>query len=401
MYANLHIVEFKDTRTIGLILLTREFIIKEKLKKTLKNYKTILLSVSLLATIIIFNTCSETGNGQEDLFSAYEPYNWQEASPSSVGIDPELIEFAIGKAIDLDYLHSILIIKNDKLVVEYYFDGYKPAEPHIVRSVSKSLLSVFVGLAIREGYIHNINEKIINYIPEYEFMMADERMKEITIRDILTMQSGMKRDLEFYFNAFYSSNWIQTILNEQLVADPGVEYNYSTPSTHILALVLQNAIGEDLVKFTHTQLFSKLGIELAEWEKDPQGNYFGGNNMYFVPRDLARFGYVIMNDGKIENEQIVPTEWLNDCMVDSRNQAGLSWGALTDIGYGYLWWLGKLNSYEAQLAIGHGGQFIIMIKELDLLIVTTADAYEDWDQADIQERGVLTLVTDQIIPAIN
>jgi CubicO group peptidase (beta-lactamase class C family) len=382
--------------------LTGEFIIKENLIETLKNYKSIFLAVLLLAIIIVFNTCSETGSEQQDLFSDYEPYKWEEALPENVGIDPELIELAVGKANDLDYLHSLLVVKDGKLVVEYYFDGYKPEEPHIVRSVSKSFLSVFVGLAIREGYIHNINEKIINYIPEYEVMMLDERMKEITIKDILTMRSGMKRDRDFYSAAFMqSNNWVQTILNEELISPPGEQYNYSTPSTHILALVLQNALGGDLIEFTDRHLFSKIGIELADWEKDPQGNCFGGNNMYFVPRDLARFGYVIMYDGMVGDENIVPSEWLNESMNDTRNQQGITWGTLTDIGYGYLWWLGKLNGYETQLAIGHGGQFIIMIKELDLLIVTTAEAYEDWDQADVQERGVLSLVSDYVMQAID
>ncbi len=361
------------------------------------------MQILLFAALLLFiNTCSETGTETEDLFSSYEPYEWDEAAPESVGIDTDLIELAVGKANDLDYLHSLLVVKNDMLIVEYYFDGYKPEEPHIIRSVSKSFLSVFIGLAIREGYIHNINEKIINYIPEYEMMMSDERMKDITILDILTMKSGMKRDREFYAEAFIqSNNWIQTIFEESLIADPGTAYNYSTTSTHILALVLQNALGEDIVKFTHTHLFSKLTIELADWEKDPQGNYFGGNNMYFVPRDMALFGHVVMNKGMFNGEQIIPMEWIAESMKDTRNEPGLTWGSLSDIGYGYLWWLGKMNDYNVELGIGHGGQFIIMIKELDLLVVTTAEAYEDWEQADIQERGILSLVADYIIPSIN
>ena len=115
---------------------------------------------------------------------------------------------------------------------------------------------------------------------------------------------------------------------------------------------------------------------------------------------MAFFGYVVSKNGFYDNQELINNEWLKESLIDYRNEPDVNWGDLKNVGYGYLWWLGEINGYRTQLAIGHGGQFIIMIRELDLVIVNTAEAYVYWDKADEQERDILDLVANYILPAI-
>ncbi len=354
----------------------------------------------LMSLVVLINTCSETSTNNSSLFANYTPYEWETDIPQNHGFDPEKLELAVGEALLKEYIHSLLIVKDGKLVLEEYFDGYEMEEPHIVRSVSKSFLSVLVGFALVDGSIKSLDDSIHSYIPDLLTDESNTKLKKITIRNLLEMKAGIKRDHEFYMEVVNSSNWINTILEEDLVCDPGAEYHYSTASTHLLAVVLSRAIDGDLEEYLYEKLLDPMNIEIAEWEKDPQGNYFGGNNMHFVPRDLALFGQVVLDNGSLNGEQIISAEWLEKSFVNSRNEKNLTWGELNNIGYGYLWWLGELGGYNVRMAIGHGGQFIIIFPEFRLVIVTTSEAYIYWDKADQQERGVLKLVHDFIIPAL-
>lgn len=367
----------------------------------MKKVPKILLILIIPGFYVLVNTCSETSADSTQLFANYEPHEWESGSPAKHGFNTEKLEIAIGEANLKDFLHSLLVVKDGVLVVEEYFNGYKKEDPHIIRSVSKSFLSVLVGFALADNHIKSFDDPIKNYIPDLFIPGTNPEMKSITIRNLLEMKSGIKRDREFYSKAFESDNWVKTILEEDLVSEPGTEYNYSTAATHLLAVVLERAVTGNLLKYTYEKLLDPMNIDIAEWEKDPQGYYFGGNNMHFVPRDLALFGQLVLNEGGLDGNQIISKQWLEQSLTDSRKEEDINWGALHKIGYGYLWWLGELNGFKSQLAIGHGGQFIIIIPELEMIVITTSEAYVYWDEADIQEREVLNLVADYILTALN
>jgi len=123
--------------------------------------------------------------------------------------------------------------------------------------------------------------------------------------------------------------------------------------------------------------------------------------MYTSPRNMAKLGYLYLNDGFLNNTQIVPFDWVTISVTDKLYREKMTWGPLTDMGYGYLWWLGRIAGYEAFIAIGHGGQFIVSIPELQMIITTSS--YSDnlsWEQADVQERAVLDLIADYVMPAV-
>jgi CubicO group peptidase (beta-lactamase class C family) len=138
---------------------------------------------------------------------------------------------------------------------------------------------------------------------------------------------------------------------------------------------------------------------LLFWEKDPQGYYFGGNGMQFTSRDMAKFGLLYLHNGLMNGTQIVPSLWIEESLTPSTYIGGV-WGDLLDAGYGYGWWLGTINGYHTFLALGHGGQYIITIPDLDIIVVTTANPDFDWDTADLHERTLLHITAEFIIPAV-
>jgi CubicO group peptidase (beta-lactamase class C family) len=213
------------------------------------------------------------------------------------------------------------------------------------------------------------------------------------------MRAGFDTDRNTYGTVYHSSNWIKTTLHLYLVDDPGAAFHYNTFSTHLLATALARATGMSALEFGKAYLFDPLEIECTQWSTDPQGNYFGGNNMYFTPRDAARFGLLCLNGGSIDGEQILPEGWVHDCV---QNSAGGDWvwGDMTDMGYGRLWWTGTLGEYDFYTALGHGGQYVLVFLEIQMIVVTNSVSGVSWNLADQQERTVASLVKDYVLTAI-
>ena len=185
-----------------------------------------------------------------------------------------------------------------------------------------------------------------------------------------------------------------------LVNNPGEKFIYSTPGTHLLSAVITKVSGKSSLQYITTNLTEKMEIAINDWEKDPQGIYFGGNNMYLTTRNMAVLGLLYMNSGKLNNEQIIPKEWVDESLI-YHNRGSNNWGVLKNIGYGYLWWLGQIGEYQIYTAIGHGGQFVLCVPTLNLIIATNAASNIWWDEANEQELAILDIVGNYILPAVD
>ena len=326
-------------------------------------------------------------------------YDWAFSTPEAQGLNPQRLSDAFNQAGQLGFVHSLLIVRNGFLVAERYFNGYDANDAHNVRSVSKSFISALVGIALREGFLHNLDQKILDFFPEYVTPGMDPRKYDITIQHLLTMTAGFDHEHNLFFQIYNSANWIQTTLQLPLLYDPGERFLYNTFETHLLSGILTKATGMSTLEFAQTHLFEPLGIAVNRWEQDSQGVYFGGTDMFFAPRDMARFGYLYLQDGLLDGEQIVPSDWVGDA-VQYAAGGDWTWGEGTNLGYGYLWWIGTLGGYHVYFALGHGGQYIMNIPALHMIIVTTSYSNIDWDTADEQERSVLQFMADFILPAV-
>jgi len=347
--------------------------------------------------LFIFNSCDYCPTqSRGDIFE------WNTSNPSEQGFNPGQLDIALNEAENRSSIYSVLVIRNGYIVAERYYRGYDANSSFNVRSVSKSYLSAMTGIAIENGVINNINEKMLDFFPEYRHSGLDPRKQDITIKHLLTMQAGIDHEHNNYSRLYGTSNWIQSAIEEPLLYNPGTTHSYNTFLTHLLSGIITKESGMSTFDFGQKYLCDPLGTTIKDWQQSPQGIYFGGNSMYFTTRDMAVLGYLYLNNGEINGIQIVPHDWVEESLKNRmpEQQSGWTWGDLQDGGYGYLWWLGKIKGYKVFLAIGHGGQFVVNFPELDMIVATNSNAYVGWATAEINERSALDLIANYIVPAV-
>jgi CubicO group peptidase (beta-lactamase class C family) len=291
-------------------------------------------------------------------------------------------------------LHSLLVSRRGALVLERYFDGHGPAEVANVKSVSKSIISALVGIAIERGVIDSVDATIAQYLPES--LGPDSGPKStITIEQLLTMQAGLRSTSNDRYGPWVASrDWVAAALAQPLDWQPGSHMAYSTGNTHLLSAILTRATGESTFDFAREVLAEPLGFELASWPRDPQGIFFGGNDMELTPRQMLAFGRLYLDRGRFADRQVVPADWID---------ASLTPHAQSEQGdaryYGYGWWICTLAGYRAPHAWGYGGQFIILVPELDVVIVTTAGTERTTD-GRTYAAGIYDFIQTEVIPAV-
>jgi CubicO group peptidase (beta-lactamase class C family) len=348
----------------------------------------------VLSTSYLFLSCSDINNTEEQPIG----YGWQSASPEQLGMNSIMLTNALNASSAKGFINSVLVIRNGKIAAEKHFNGRNANSYQSIKSVSKSFLSALVGIAVSKG-IMSLDQRMIDSFPEYQAFVTDINVNNITLRHLLTMRSGIKGDEEFYSVFTNSNNWIKTIIQSPLKFAPGTGSLYSTASTHLVSGMLTKASGMSAMEFAKINLFDPMGIVINDWARDPQGIYFGGNNMIMTTRNMAVLGLLYLNKGNLNGRQIVPEGWVNNSLVYSGGVLG-TWGALSEIGYGYLWWLGKASGKNIFTAIGHGGQFVLCVPDYNLIAAVNSNPLVDWDDADEQERAALQIIADYVIPAV-
>ncbi len=349
----------------------------------------------ILFTLPFLHSCSEDPTSPEIIEG-----NWPISSPELQGVDSQLLSQAFAEGENKGYVDCILVIKNGYLVAERYYNGFDKDIAHNVKSVSKSFLSALTGIALRDGHISNMNLKMLDFFPEYVYPTIDPRKYNITVRHLLMMRSGIDDERNNYSQIYNSSNWIKTTIEFPLRYDPGSTFSYNTFQTHLLSAIITKASEMSTMGFADEYLFKHMNIEVDQWEQGPQGYYFGGNNMYFTPRNMAMLGYLYLNNGSLNGIQIVPQEWVEESLTNYTQFTGNNLGDLKNVNYGYLWWLGELNNHAVFLAVGYGGQFVITFPDMNMIVVTTADNEVTWNTSDQHIGFILNIVADYIVPAV-
>lgn len=300
-----------------------------------------------------------------------DPYPWLVSTPESQGLDSKIFEHAFQIAENMPYLYGLLVTRNGYLIGERYFHFYTQDDSQAIHSVSKSILSALLGIAIDRGHIQSIHQKIMDFFPDYTEIVVDPRFFEITIEQLLTMTAGLPANESsagfrnpYELEMLSSPNWVEFIFSHPLDYNPGEEYHYSNSNTHLLSVIITRATGMSTKDFADRYLFEPLNISVRDWEQDPQGHYTGGFRVYFAPRDLARFAELYLCKGYIDGMQVLSEQWIEDS-IRFQVQAD-------QFGYGYLWRLYKTFDYNCYFAWGYGGQFILSIPELNMTVVTIA-----------------------------
>ena len=330
-------------------------------------------------------------------------YTWDVSSPEEQGITVSGLTDAENRARQHGFVNSLLVVRNGYLVRESYFNGFDRDAAFNVMSVSKSFISALVGLALREGLLDSLDQPMMDFFPDYATPGLDPQKYQITLRHLLSMRAGFDGSIEDYdinWRRWINSyDWIGYAINLELAHPPGTRFAYITAETHLLSAILSRACGMNTMQFAKRHLFEPMGITIRGWDKDPQGIYTGGMGMYFNARDMARFGLLYLQDGQLDGLQIILADWV-EVSLQKYSYGNDNWGALDNIGYGYLWWLGRINNVSCFIALGYGGQYIMVFPSLNLIVVTTSNSNVYPDTADQQERKILGICADNILPAV-
>ena len=275
---------------------------------------------------------------------------------------------AVRAAAELPRLHSLLVSWRGALVLERYFNGRRASSPANIKSASKSVISALVGMAIERGHITDVRQPVSAFLAD-QFATRDDPRRQITIEDLLTMRSGLESTSNRNYGVWVTSrNWVRHVLSRPLLNDPGTRMRYSTGNTHVLSAILTKATGKSTWQFAQDTLAKPLGFTLAQWPRDPQGVYFGGNDMVMTPRQMLAFGELYLNRGRVKGVQLVPEAWVDTSMIP-RGRSDIS-----ERQYGYGWWIRDIAGQPGFYAWGFGGQFIFVVPTLDLVVVSTSSA---------------------------
>ena len=291
---------------------------------------------------------------------------WEACPPEEVGISSDALADMLERVQrEETEIHSMIIVKNDRLVLEAYVHPYDSETLHNVKSVSKSVISALVGIALREGVIGDLDETVHSHLPQYFSDESDPRKLEIDLFNLLTMTSGLDLDENGPISGeiFRTLDWLKATYARPMVADPGTRFLYSTPLTHTMSAIITEAAGMSLHEFAGEHLFGPMEFGEVQWKKGPQGYNFGGAELFMLPLDMARFGHLFLNGGIWNGRQLIPEAWIRESTTNKL--AGVSDTRL----YGYWWWLDDDGWYHAH---GWGGQSISVSEELDIVIVVTA-----------------------------
>jgi hypothetical protein len=331
---------------------------------------------------------------------------WRTGTPESQGLDPAKLRQAYERfysETDPDYVPavSLLVVRNGVLVAEGYSrDRADIDRPGAIVSATKSFTSLLVGMARAQGHLDSLDAPLSALLPEAVARAPDKG--PITLRQLLTMRSGLDFDntrfsLEMEHDA---RDGLGYVLGQPLLAEPGGTFDYKDADPYLVGAVLQARMGRPMGDFAREHLFGPLGITHYRWLEHADGTTYGPWGLYLTPRDMARVGQLLLQRGQWEGRQLVPEDWLDESTrarppPDSvRNDAGL---AHYGLGYGYYWWVSA--EHRAFFASGHGGQYILVRPDLQLVVVLTAEPDTKSDLTDVNPRAFLALV-DLITDAV-
>lgn len=343
--------------------------------------------------IAAFNSHGSSGLSQyisgTGLTRDYWPtIEWQMASPGSHGMNSEkLIELVSYVQDQLPHTTSMLIVRHGYIVLEYY--ALNDIEQHrYVWSITKSVLSALIGIAVEKGKIQSIDQQIIDFFPEYTNDDIDPEARNITIRHLLDMSSGIAKDQT-------SSDINMALFMGPLSSAPGTVFFYNNLGVDLLSMILTKKTGLTALDFGKINLFSPLGISYTNWpSRQIQGVTYslGGYGLEMTTRDLAKFGYLYLNNGMWDSEPVISSDWVQTSTKQQIDVPASSWYFIDN--YGYLWWIRSIANHASYTALGAGGQYIYIIPDLDIVtVITTSDSPE-------REYLYLPIIDNYVVPSV-
>ncbi len=356
---------------------------------------------------------------------------WPTASPAAEGIDPGAIESLVADIENGEYglVDHFLLIRHGRVVADYHFvqdyetiaaqydttnhqynydhpdwhPYYRDTDLHTLQSVTKSVTSAALGIAIDDGLIEGINVHAMPYFDDYEHDTSDPRKRAITLEDLLTMRSGIEWNTSGpYGSGVHSTDhleasdeWIQFVLDQPMDADPGTVYEYNDGVSVLIGKILREATGQRADQWAAERLFKPIGITDFYWKITPDGEADTEGGLYLSTHDLARIGYLFLRNGEWDGEQILSEEWVRASTAPVVTDVAPD-NERVDVGYGYQWWV---PDHDGQSPIvfagnGYGGQFVLVVPDYDIVAV-----FNGWNIHGGDFRSTYRVLQERILPA--
>ena len=320
---------------------------------------------------------------------------WQRSTPEAQGVDSNMLLDAF-KLLDLprSAVNSMVVIRNGYIIAEYYRQPYTKETRQMINSSTKSFTSALMGIAIDEGIVKSTHERVMKYFPDYS--NDDPRAQKMTIEDLLTMRSGLQwnswelplSDPNNDWNiVLRQEDWLAYIFSKPFVREPGEAFNYNTGDTQLVADIIHRATGGHFIEYAREKLFEPLGIRSWAWKKTPAGSPVGGAYLVMKTEDLARLGYLYLNEGMWNGEQLVPKQWVRASVKPHTQILAGSYKNM-NFHYGYQWWLLDENSYSA---MGARGQYCFVRPDKNLVI-----AVNSYEQRGPEVKRTLAMMQKEI-----
>ena len=320
---------------------------------------------------------------------------WHVSSLAEEGVNDEIINdmtiaILAGKYPDL---RSIVLIRNGNLIFEEYFYYTHRYMIQDFRSAGKSITSELVGIAIDKGFIKGVDEKLLTFFPTYpKGVNWDRRKEKVSLHHVLSMKWGLDESGPANKTGWYTENWVDKTLGLPLIRDPGQQFEYHSAAPALCGAIIEQTSEMPIDEFVRKYLFEPLQVSDYYLYVLPDGSTFTAGSMFLRPRDMAKFGYLILNHGQWHGRQILSEKW-----IDISTRAYVS---DDELGYGYYWWLSKYKGgkhfYETIFASGHGGQRVMVVPELNLVAVFTS-------KPDDNPKGhtrILQIMEKYILPSM-
>lgn len=372
--------------------------------------------------------------GSQPAAAAAAPWptkGWSTSTPEAEGLDSTVLsalhdEFAAGTH---GYIDSMLVIRHGKLVFERsythdyralfttqpdqsrgpynYYDPewhpYRDGDLHTMQSVSKSVTSALVGIAIGQGRIPGVQEKMAPYFADFRLKSNPERWNAMTLEHVLTMTTGIQWDESTVAytdprnscaGMEKSDDWIQFVLDQPMAADPGGTFVYNSGATELMSYLIKKTTGREAHEYAREHLFAPLGIDRFYWKTTPKGLADTEGGLYLTPRDLAKFAYLYLRDGMWEGKRVLPEGWV---AASTRPLVDTGINKPKNRKYGYQWWLLPHGEGRyAYVANGYGGQYAIIVPEHDLIAVFTG--WNIYDKPALSPQLALERVLASVKP---
>ncbi|NIS80228.1 MAG: serine hydrolase [Anaerolineales bacterium] len=351
--------------------------------------------LAILVTVVLIAGCSQTIATQApQTFQASEgdrpTQDWRSSSPEAQGMDSSVLAAMLDTIQHQNYeIDSVTVVRNGFLILDAAIYPYDQDTKHFIRSCTKSIVSLLIGIAIDQGYIEDVQTPVLEFFPGRSVDNLDADKERMTLENLLTMTTGFRcRDSYLYrWSGLYeireSDDWVQFVLDLPMAETPGTKFEYCNGSSFLLSAIITETTGMSALEFTEKNLFGPLGIHDVIWSTNPQGINIGWSDLRMLPHDMAKIGYLYLRGGQWEGKQIIPSSW-----VEASTRKHIP--ATLEDGYGYQWWVDDSGIY---MALGYGGQFIFVVPEKDMVVVFTSDLPE----RDFYVPQVL--LDDYIIPA--